>query len=676
MTGKRGPRTAPKHGVIDELLALLPPLTLVVGKGGVGKTTCAIGIASGFARTHLRALLLSTDPAGALAGALGVELADGELREVPGSPGLAARQLDARRARRAFLERWRETIVTIVDRGTYLDVDDIEGLVDATFPGADEIFAVLELAELVASAGERFRDGGEGTSRLVVDTAPTGHTLRLLALPETFEAMVALLEAMQAKHRFMVGALTRRYRRDRADDFLDEMRATMASLRTALTDRSRAAAVLVARPEPVVVAETVRYAGALRDLGIGIAALVVNAVPASHTETTSAARRALAALTSEAPCFELERIEPPPRGLSEIDRALAGIRRLESRVGATRRVRGGGKGLRGTKGVEPSLLLGGAPRARTEDPISILRTLTITGGKGGVGKTSVSCALAIAAASRDDTQPVLLVSTDPAPSIGDALGIVDDGWARAGAVPVDGVPALFAWQMDAARAFAGLRDRYQARIDALFEALIGRGLDIGHDRAILRDLLALAPPGVDELYALASLGETLDQGRYRQIIVDPAPTGHLLRLLEMPALALEWTHRLMRLMLKYKEVAGLGDAAQELLAFSKRTRSLEALLHDSARAGVVVVTLDEPLVRDESLRLVAALRAARVAVVGMIENRANGAAPEKRLPQDRETPHFLAPAHTVSLVGVRALREWLVEWRSAHATSARGSRST
>ncbi len=113
----------------------------------------------------------------------------------------------------------------------------------------------------------------------------------------------------------------------------------------------------------------------------------------------------------------------------------------------------------------------------------------------------------------------------------------------------------------------------------------------------MRDLLALAPPGVDELFALSVLGDALADGRFARIVVDPAPTGHLLRLLEMPAIALDWTHRLMRLMLKYRDVVGLGDAAAELLDFAKRTRALDGLLHDRERAGVMLVTLDEPVVR-------------------------------------------------------------------------------
>ena len=124
---------------------------------------------------------------------------------------------------------WRDVIAEIIDRGTYLDRDDVDGLVDAALPGADEIFALLALADMLADPSETY-------ARIVVDTAPTGHTLRLLALPETFRALLAMLDAMQDKHRFMVRALTHRYRRDRADDFLDEMRARIDALRTALAD--------------------------------------------------------------------------------------------------------------------------------------------------------------------------------------------------------------------------------------------------------------------------------------------------------------------------------------------------------------------------------------------------------------------------------------------------------
>src|SRR5205823_11408090 len=110
--------------------------------------------------------------------------------------------------------------------------------------------------------------------------------------------------------------------------------------------------------------------------------------------------------------------------------------------------------------------------------------------------------------------------------------------------------------------------------------------DMTHDRAIARDLLSLAPPGIDEVYALSLISDALFKDRYERVVVDPAPTGHLLRLLEMPQLALAWSHQLLRLMLKYKEVTGLGDAARDLLDFSKNLREVEALLRDASRCAL------------------------------------------------------------------------------------------
>jgi arsenite-transporting ATPase len=190
--------------------------------------------------------------------------------------------------------------------------------------------------------------------------------------------------------------------------------------------------------------------------------------------------------------------------------------------------------------------------------------------------------------------------------------------------------------------------------------LIGRGIDAAHDRAIIRDLMTLAPPGIDELYALASLGDTLAQARFDIIIVDPAPTGHLLRLLEMPALALDWSHRLLRMMLKYKEVVGLGETAEELLAFAKRTRVVRELLADQARAGVLVVALDEPLVRGETSRLISAIGARGVAVIGLLWNRAAATAEPLSLPP--AIPQLVSGDMSPPPVGVAALRRWRDRW--------------
>jgi arsenite-transporting ATPase len=615
----------------DALLDRLPRTSIIVGKGGVGKTTCAVAMAASFARRGEKTLIVSTDPAAALADVIGAPVST-SASPVAGEPNLEARQLSAAQLRGDFLTQWRDIIAEIVDRGTYLDRADVEGLVDAALPGVDEIFALLALADLLADRSGKY-------TRIVVDTAPTGHTLRLLALPETFSALLSMLDLMQDKHRFMVRALTHRYRRDRADDFIDQMRSRIDTLRAALADAETVAAVIVTRAEPVVEAETRRYIENLRALHIRIAALVVNAVGGTITAWLDA--------EESLPRVWVARAARPPRGIPTILDAFdaATVARPRGTARATRR--------------------GG--RAGSESVALATRTLTIVGGKGGVGKSTVACALAIAAAD-DGSGPVLLVSTDPAPSIADALGDSDAPWAHADEEhAVADAPGLIVRQMDATAAFARLRDEYQERIDALFDALVGRGLDVQHDRAIVRDLLALAPPGIDELFALSLLGDALAERKFSRIVVDPAPTGHLLRLLEMPALALDWSHRLMRLMLKYRDVVGLGETAQELLDFARRTRALDALIHDRSQCGLVIVALDEPVVRAETERLSAAVQSRGVDVIGLLWNRVDRApAP---LPASVAGRQVFAQETSPPPIGVDSLRQWLRSWR---AVSSRG----
>lgn len=640
---------------LDSLLDLLPSRILVCGKGGVGKTTCAAALAvraAARAAGHERQLLLATDPACSLGDALGVSL-HGSPTALVGHPGLSAMQLDPHAAREAFLSRWRDVLITVLDRGTYLRPADTAGLVDAALPGIDETMALLTLLDLEE----------EGWSRMIIDTAPTGHTLRLLALPDSFAALLALLDAMQEKHRFMVHALTHRYRSDDADRFLELMRARLGAFRAALADPRRFAVVLVARAEVLVVEETARYAALLSDLGLAPRAIVLNALPSGRLsaagDEATAAVAALEAIAPEAARFHAPLLDSAsvggrggPAGIVRWGESLSAGAGREG--GAAAAVRGAGAPGRVQARRDPAHGGGRIPDAAYCIPAT--RPLTIVGGKGGVGKTTVACALGIALA--DQGHATLVVSTDPAPSVADALAEA----VGEEITPVAGVQGLFAQQLDAPAAFGRFRERYRARVDALFDSLMRGSLDAAHDRRIARDLLTLAPPGIDELYALAALGETLDSGRFTMIVVDPAPTGHLLRLLELPRPALAWSHQLLRLMLEYKEVVGLGQAAEEVLGFARRTRSLEALLHDSERAGVLVVALDEPLVRDETTRLIEGVLALGLAPLGVLWNRA--AAPAALpLPNERAVAQFESAPRVPAPRGVDALRRWSSTWR-------------
>ncbi|MGH7679205.1 MAG: ArsA family ATPase [Gemmatimonadaceae bacterium] len=616
----------------DALVDGLPRTTLVVGKGGVGKTTCASALAIHAAARVGSTLLLSTDPARALPTVLGAQVGAAP-EPVAYARGLAAQALDAGVLRARFMERWSEVIRTILDRGTYLDDEDVGPLVDTALPGSDEIFAALELATLLQE--------GRSEGRIIVDTAPTGHTLRLLNLPRTFRALVRLLEAMQSKHRFMVRTLTRTYRPDAADAFLTDMTRLVAALEQSLVDRTRCAAVLVTNPEPLVREESLRYLDALRELRIHVAAVVWNATDD------------FAEPLGDADQYIVPRLDEWPTGESGLRRWLSELKTAPSRTRRAAKQRKAGKPASRDKPSGSSLQ---PPASNPQPPASsLIRPLTIVAGKGGVGKTTVAAALGICAAEHRRT---LVVSTDPAPSLADALAqpIPDADTA------VDGVPKLSARQMDATAAFNRLRDEYQSRVDALFQGLVARGVDLAHDRAVARDLLSLAPPGIDEVYALSLISDALFVDRHECVVVDPAPTGHLLRLLEMPQLALAWSHQLMRLMLKYREIAGLGETAREILTFSQSLRAVDTLLRDPARTAVVLVALDEPVVMEETARLADEVSRRGVGVSGIVVNRAGNLAP---LPVPNAPLHFEAPMTTPPPSGVNALRQWTASWRPA-----------
>jgi len=622
---------------IDALLASLAPWTLVGGKGGVGKTTCAASLAVVSAKAGVRTLVLSTDPAGTLSDALGLPLT-GQPVSVAGFPSLFASQLDATGARRDFVNRWGDTLTTIIDRGTYLDRDDIHGLIDATLPGIDETMAVLALADL---AEQRDWD------RVILDTAPTGHTLRLLALPETFRALIDLLDTMQGKHRFMVSALMHRYRPDEADAFIGDLRAKVDRLRTLTTDPARMAVLLVTRPEPVVVAETTRYAATLTEMRMAVRAIVVNAVPGAPASDIDRNIATVRHAVPSATVFAVRDCGVLEPGVLGLEHWGASVRRLvRMAFGGSRQI---GRAKQAPPQVIAELPLAGPALVGTPPVL-------IVGGKGGVGKTTVSCAIALATARAG--LRTLLASTDPAPSIADAL----DQSVGDVEVEVKGGSGLLARQIDATAAFARWRTEYETRVDSAFDALLGPGLDAAHDRAIARQLLALAPPGIDELYALIWLGDALADQQFDRIIIDPAPTGHLIRLLEMPALALDWSHRLLRLMLKYRELSGGGDLAGELIAFARRTRAVNELLHDETRAGVLVVALDEPVVRVEASRVIDRIRSLGSHVPGLVWNRV--AEPPQPLPVEPPVRQFVAAAVSPPPIGAQRLLRWHDEWRA------------
>jgi anion-transporting ArsA/GET3 family ATPase len=137
----------------------------------------------------------------------------------------------------------------------------------------------------------------------------------------------------------------------------------------------------------------------------------------------------------------------------------------------------------------------------------------------------------------------------------------------------------------------------------------------------------------------------------------------------MPAIALDWTHQLMRLVLRYRELGVLGDVGADLLALAHRIRAVGELLRDASRASLVIVALDEPLVRRETRRLTDAVATLGVAISGVIWNRcAPGATlPLLPLPAAATAPQLVAFEIQPSPRGITAIEQWAGSWRAGSA---------
>jgi len=208
-------------------------VVLFGGKGGVGKTTISAKAALHYANSR-RVILFTTDPAS--------NLGDFDLP-------VDVESLDASALWSRFLSTNLEAFLEIGDRGTYLDREELRRFFELSIPGADELMAWMRIGEL-AEANE--------DALIVVDTAPTGHTLRMLSSSEHFRQLGEALDAMQEKHRNLVRQLTRRRVTDAMDAFIEKFSAQSARRRELLLDPARAAFIAVMLSEPWVVEQTKR----------------------------------------------------------------------------------------------------------------------------------------------------------------------------------------------------------------------------------------------------------------------------------------------------------------------------------------------------------------------------------------------------------------------------------
>ena len=218
-----------------------------------------------------------------------------------------------------------------------------------------------------------------------------------------------------------------------------------------------------------------------------------------------------------------------------------------------------------------------------------------------MGKTTIAAATAVELAQRNPATRTLIFSTDPTSSLADSLDcLIGDKPA-----PIEGVAGLYAMQINAAERLEELKQIYAGEINEVFDNFMGSSsVRPVFDREIMLELVSMIPPGLDEIVAMIAMIELIDDGSYARFVLDTAPTGHMLRLLEMPQLAGEWFRNLFHLLLKYHGAAAMAKTTELLLATSRGVKKLRTLLTDPQRSEFVAITIPEAMGVLETERLI------------------------------------------------------------------------
>ena len=505
------------------------------GKGGVGKTSLASACAVQLAETGRRVLLVSTDPASNLDEVLETRLSDTPTR-VTGVPGLSALNIDPEAAAAAYRERM---------VGPYRSL-----LPEAAIRSMEEQFSggcTVEIAAFDAFAALLAGTGVAGDfDHVVFDTAPTGHTLRLLTLPSAWSEFLST----NTTGTSCLGPLAG----------LEHNRSIYAAAVAALTDAAVTTVVLVARPETAALREAERSRHELAELGVANQVLAINGLfdaPSEDPVAQAMARRhrdALAAMPVDLAALPRSCTGFIARGLVGLEALRALLHPVQSPTTAS------------PAPDLPALALPPGLAPLVDDIERAGHGLVMTMGKGGVGKTTVAAAVAVALAARGHR--VLLSTTDPAAHLAWSLD--------------EAVPGLTVQRIDPTIEVARHRDEVLARA--------GAGLDPSA-RAMLEE--DLRSPCTEEIAVFRAFAATVAQAAHGFVVLDTAPTGHTVLLMD----SAEAYHR---------EVGRTrGDLPEAVLNLLPRLR-------DPEFTRVLVVTLAEATPVHEAERLQDDLRRAGI----------------------------------------------------------------
>ena len=452
-----------------------PRFLFFTGKGGVGKTSIACATAIQLARQGNRVLLVSTDPASNVGQVFGLTIGN-TITAIPAVEGLSALEIDPEQAAEAYRER----IVGPV-RGLLPDAEVQSITEQLSGSCTTEIASFNEFTELLTDS-----DGPIGAfDHVLFDTAPTGHTIRLLQLPGSWTDFLTDGRGDAS----CLGPLSG----------LDKQRALYAGAVAALADPQRTRLVLVARAQKSTLTEITRTHRELAAIGLTHQYVVINGVlPASAADDDPLAaairereQRAIASLPDEIRSLPMDQVELKAANMVGLDAVGSLFTPDTSPPWAD---------------DELDLDVADAPLAHLVDELATQdHGLIMCMGKGGVGKTTIAAAIAVALADRG--HPVHLTTTDPAGHLTDTLhGSLEN---------------LHVSSIDPVEATRVYREHVLATKGA---ALDEQG----------RSMLAedLRSPCTEEVAVFQAFSRIIGESRHKYVVVDTAPTGHTLLLLD------------------------------------------------------------------------------------------------------------------------------------------------
>ena len=246
-------------------------LIIFGGKGGVGKTSCAVATAIALSE-NFKTLLISTDPAHSVSDCLDQQIGY-KVVKVEGVANLSAIEVIADKALLVFKEEHQSELKKLFATSTNLDNEDIDQMLSLSIPGIDEIMSFKTIIDFIE----------EGKyDKYVVDTAPTGHALRLISSPRMLDTWIKVAVKMRWKYRYLVTSFAGCYKQDEVDAFLFNLKKTVKRIESLLQDKDKCNFIPVCIPEAMAISETTRLLADLEAFNIKSRQIIVNNVMISE----------------------------------------------------------------------------------------------------------------------------------------------------------------------------------------------------------------------------------------------------------------------------------------------------------------------------------------------------------------------------------------------------------